>query len=117
VLRKTLDQNLGFDVLGGGAFCLRIDLVLVSAVPGDQAVQVVSVRPIGAKGLFVKKPLDPTTRANLVTIPVSADWPAHLAMPAASQEHYSGASQARSGHTQGPKPTRFLLLQIVCHSL
>jgi hypothetical protein len=117
VLRKTLDQNLGFDVLGGGAFCLRIDLVLVSAVPGDQAVEVVSVRPVCAKGLFVKKPLDPTTRANLVTIPVSADWPAHLAMPAASQEHYSGASQARSGHTQGPKPTRFLLLQIVCHSL
>src|SRR5450432_1741046 len=106
-----------FKPSGGGTFFLRINLVLMGAVPCDQAIDVIAVRPVGAKSFFVEKTLDPATHANLVRVTQRTDGPAHLVMPATPQQHDRSASQTGGGYAQGPEPARFLLLQFVCHSL
>src|ERR1700757_2805655 len=64
---------------------LRSRLRLVSVAPRDQLVQVIPVRPIGAKTLFVEQSLRATTQTDLVRVALHAHRPAHLAMPAATE--------------------------------
>jgi hypothetical protein len=93
-----------FGLSGSRTLFLWINFSLVGAVPRDQTIDVIPIGSIGAKSLFVEKTFDPTTHTNLVGITVSADGPAHLAMPATPQKHDSSAGQSRCGNAQGPKP-------------
>jgi len=74
-------------VLGRSAAALR-------TIPGQEAVQIVTVRAVGAEGLLVEKPLDPAAEANLIGVILSTNWPAHFAVPAAAKQHHSGASKS-----------------------
>jgi len=61
---------------------LWIIIILVVAIPGDQTIDVISVRSISPESLFIEKAFDTATGTDLVGIPLAADWPAHLVMPA-----------------------------------
>ncbi len=57
----------------------------VALIPRDQAIQVITERPISAEGPFVEKALDTAAQAHLVAVALGTDWPAHLAVPAAAE--------------------------------
>src|SRR5437868_4203503 len=90
---------------------------MLGAVPGNQPIEVISVRPIGAESLLVEKTLDSATGANLVGIPLSTDRPAHFAVPATTKKHNRRTGQPGSRDTERPKPAQFPLLQLSSHSV
>ncbi len=57
----------------------------IGRVPGNQAVEIVTVGTIGAERLFIKKALDSASETDLVRVLLVADGPAHLAMPTAAE--------------------------------
>ena len=60
---------------------------LLRTIPGDKQLQFVAVGSVGLEVLLVKEPLDPAPQADLVGVPLRANWPAHLAVPASSEEN------------------------------
>lgn len=64
--------------------------------PGNQAIEVVAIGAIGAESFLVKKTFDSAAQADLIGITLCANGPAHLAMPAAPEEHHAGTGYARS---------------------
>ncbi len=58
-------------------------------------MQIVAVRPVAAKVVFVKQPFDSTTQTDLVGMFLNSNWPAHLLMPAAAHNRYRRARQPR----------------------
>jgi hypothetical protein len=85
-------------------------LILTLEIPGNQAIQVVAVRPIRPKGPLVEQPLNSTTHADLIGMVLQAHRPTHFAVPAAAKYHQGGSGYARGHHSQRPSPTRLLLL-------
>jgi hypothetical protein len=81
IIFKTV-LNYGCNLLRSGTMFLWIIIVLVVAVPGNQTIDVVSVRSIGPECLFIEKAFDAATGTDLVGVSLAADWPAHLVMPA-----------------------------------
>src|SRR5208282_1879208 len=69
----------------------RFRAVLMRQVPGNQAIQFVTVGSVGAKSVFIEQTLDAATQADLVGVLLQAYWPAHSAMPAAGKNHQSSA--------------------------
>jgi len=82
----------------------------LGTIPGDEAIQVVAIRPIGLKERFIKKALSPTAEAHLVGVFLCTDGPTHFAMPAPAKNHDGSARNTRSEQAQRPDPTRLLLL-------
>jgi len=80
-LVPLIEQALEYQISGSGTLLLRISLRMVSAIPCDQTVDVIAIRPVGAKRLFVEQTLDPTSGANLVGVSLGAYRPTHLAVP------------------------------------
>jgi hypothetical protein len=85
------------------------------AIPFKQAVKVVTEWAISAKCAFIEKPLDAATQANLVGVVLRADWPTHLAVPAAAEDHHADACQPRGEQAHRPQPVRLLLLLYFTH--
>ena len=54
-----------------------------------EALKVVAVGAVPAEAVFIEQPLDTTARANLIGNALGADRPAHLAVPAAAEDHSS----------------------------
>jgi len=77
---------------------------LLRTIPGDKQLQFVAVGSVGLEVLLVKEPLDPASQADLVGVPLRANWPAHLAVPASSEENDRHPSQAGGHDTEGPHP-------------
>ena len=78
--------------------------------PGNQPIQVVTVRPIRAKALLIKQALDPAAHANLIGMFLYPDRPAHLSMPASSKEHNRRSTQPCRQKAQGPQTSGFVFL-------
>ena len=78
--------------------------------PGNQPIQVVTVRPIRAKALLIKQALDPAAHANLIGMFLYPDRPAHLSMPASSKEHNCRSTQPCRQQAQGPQTSGFVFL-------
>jgi len=81
-------------------------------IPSQQAIQIVAVRSVGAKLLLIKKPLDATSEAYLVSALPGANRPAHLAVPATAQHHDCRPRNARSKQAKGPPPGFCLLVNV-----
>ncbi len=60
----------------------------LSPVPGNETVQIVAIRSIRTKVVFVEETLYTAAQANLVGMVLGTDWPAHFAMPATAQNHH-----------------------------
>jgi hypothetical protein len=87
-----------------------IGLLPAFEFPGDKAIQIVTIGPVGAESLFVEQPLDPTTSTNLVGMILQTNRPAHFAVPAAAKNHQSSSSHSRGHQAQRRCPTRPLFL-------
>ena len=88
---------------------------LAGSVPGNQALEVVAVRPVGAESFLIKQAFDAAAQANLIGVILRANRPTHFAVPAAAEQHHSGCPQPGDHHAQGPQPTRLLFL-FACHN-
>jgi hypothetical protein len=86
-----------------------------SSVAGNQALEVVAVRPVGAESSLIKQAFDAAAQANLIGVILRAHRPTHIAVPATAEQHHSGCPQPRDHHAQGPQPTRILFL-FICHN-
>jgi hypothetical protein len=91
-------------LLGSGS----LKLILSGLVPGDKAIQVVAVRAVSSKLIFIKKPFNPAPQADLVGVILSAHRPTHLAVPATPQDYHPGTCQSRREQAPRPKPTPLL---------
>lgn len=78
--------------------------------PGNQAIEVVAIRTVGAESFLVKKPFDSAAQANLVGITLRTNRPAHLTVPATPEQHHAGTGQTRGHKTERPQPLRLLLI-------
>ena len=88
-----------------------VKLFASSLVPGNQAIEVVAVGSVSAKGLLIKQTLDAASQANLIGMILETNRPTHLAVPAAAEYHYSSSTQPGRNYTQRPQPTRLLFLR------
>ena len=70
------------------------------SVPGNQPIQVVAVRTIGAKSFFVEKALNSAAQAYLIRMLLVADRPAHLAMPAAAENEHCSPGDTGGNNTE-----------------
>ena len=70
------------------------DFVPAILIPGDEAIQIIGVGPVGTEGVFIEKTLDAATQANLVRVSLRTNRPTHPAMPATADHHNGGSSQA-----------------------
>ena len=86
--------------------------LMFSSLPGDEPVQLVTVRTVGAKCLFIEKPLDAAAEANLIRMLLVAHRPAHSAMPATAKNQHRSASYSSGYQTEGDLPTGLLFF---CH--
>lgn len=86
------------------------DRPLSNLVAGNQAIEVVAVGSVGAEGFLIKQALDATAQANLIGMILEANWPTHLAVPAAPENHHPGGAQPGGNDAQRPQPTRLLFL-------
>jgi len=87
------------DLGSGAAFFgpgCRLELASSNLIPGDQAVQIVTVRAVGAECVFIEQPLDSATQADLIGVVLSTHWPAHIAVPATPEEYNACACQSCS---------------------
>lgn len=84
-------------------------LNLTFAIPLDEIVQVVTIRPVSSKGPFVEQAPNATTKADLIGMILAADRPRHFAMPATPKDYNCRAGNACRKQTQGPQPTTFFL--------
>ncbi len=71
-----------FDRIG-----FRLRPVLVCQVPLNQAIQLVTVGSVSAKGFFIEQPLDAATRADLIGMLLQPNRPAHVSVPATAKNH------------------------------
>ena len=85
---------------------------LFSSLPGDEPIQLVTVRTVGAECLFIEKPLDAAAEANLIRMLLVAHRPAHFAMPATAKNQHCSASYSRGYQTEGNLPAGLLFF---CH--
>jgi hypothetical protein len=95
-----VDRGLGF----------RMNFILSSAVPGNQAIEIVAVGSVGAEALLVKQAFDAAAQANLVRVILKANRPTHLSVPATAEDHDSSRSEPGRNYPQRPQPTRLLFL-------
>jgi hypothetical protein len=95
-----VDRGLGFGM----------NVSSSSAIPGNQAIEVVAVGSVGAEGLFIEQTLDTAAQANLIRVILEPNRPTHFAVPATAKDHHSRSSQPSRDHTQRPQPTRLLFL-------
>ncbi len=77
---------------------LGLQLTVSNSVASHQAIEVVAVGSVSAKGLLIKQAFDAAPQANLVGVILEAHWPTHLAVPAAAENHHSRRSQPGSNH-------------------
>src|SRR5215472_3015436 len=82
----------------------------LALLPGNELVQIVAERPVSAKTLFVKQPLNAAAQAHLIGMLLEANRPTHFAMPATAQDQHRGSGNASCKQTQGNLPTRLLFL-------
>ena len=75
---------------------------------GDQPVEIITVRTVGAESLFIEKALDAATQANLVRVLLIAHGPAHFTVPAAAKYQDRCSSHSSCHQTEGNLPTRLL---------
>jgi hypothetical protein len=75
------------------------------------------VGSVRTKLLLVKETLNPAAQADLIGTVLGANGPAHFAMPAASERHDSRPCHSSRDETDGPLPTRLLLLFLFTHGL
>ncbi|HEY7615572.1 MAG TPA: hypothetical protein VH744_02120 [Terriglobales bacterium] len=66
-----------------------------STLPCNQAVQIITIRPIAAETFLVKKALDPAAEAHLVGMILGADRPAHVLVPTTSQNGHGSSRHTR----------------------
>jgi hypothetical protein len=93
-------------VLRRGGFGLEFSNAI--PIPADEAIQVVAIGPVGAEGLFVEEAFDAAAQADLVGVILGANRPAHFAVPAPTEDYYSGTRQSCGQEAQRPQPTRSL---------
>lgn len=68
----------------------RVKLASPDVIPGNQAIEIVTVRPVGAEGILVKEALDATIQADLIGMVLSPDGPTHFAVPATAKNYHPG---------------------------
>ena len=68
--------------------------ILPQPFAGNELIQVISERPIGAESLLVEQALDPASQAHLIFVPLDFDGPTHLPMPAPTERGGRCACQA-----------------------
>jgi hypothetical protein len=90
---------------------------LLRTIPGNKTLQLISVGAVGLKGFLVKKPLDPTSRADLVGISVGPHRPTHPAVPASPEENNRHPRQPCSDNAEGPHPVLLLIYVFHCQNL
>jgi len=90
---------------------------LLRTIPSNKTLQLVSVGAIGLEGLLIKKPLDPTSQADLVGISLGTNRPTHLAVPASPQENDCHSRQPRGDNAEGPHPVFLLFNFFHCQNL
>ncbi len=78
---RWIDRWLGF-------FALRLG-------PGNQAIKIIAVGPVGLEGFLVKQAFDAASHAYLVGVALGANGPAHFAVPATAKHDYGGPGQSR----------------------
>jgi hypothetical protein len=88
----------------------RMNVILASAVAGNQATEIVAVGSVGAEVLLIEQPFDAAAQANLIRVILVPNRPTHFAVPATAEDHHSRRSQPSRDHTQRPQPTRLLFL-------
>jgi len=57
-------------------------------VPGNQAIEIVTVRPIGAENVLIEQTLDAAIEADLVGMVLGPHRPTHLPVPTAPQNDH-----------------------------
>jgi hypothetical protein len=89
---------------------LRFCFHALSAIPSEKFLEIVTVRAKSPERILVEQALDAAARADLIGATLGANRPAHLAMPASSQDDRS-TSQTGRHQADRPQPTRTLALQ------
>ena len=97
------------DISGWALLGLLGFLLALCAVLRDQAVQVVAVLAVGAKGFFIEQALDSAAETNLVRVVLIADWPAHFAVPATAEHEHRCSGNPGCHDSKGNFPARFLV--------
>jgi len=69
-------------MLFGGSW---LQPVSSGVVPGNQAIEIVTVRPISTEIVLIKQTLDAAIEANLVGMVLGPHWPTHLSVPTTPQ--------------------------------
>ena len=92
-------------MLGGCLYGLMFQAF--GLIQGKQSLEVVAVGTVAAKDVFVEEALDSAARADLVGTALGTDRPAHLAVPATTED--DGCSRETRGY-QGPEPAGTLSL-------
>jgi hypothetical protein len=87
-----------------------MNVILASAVAGNQAIEIVAVGSVGAESLLIEQTFYAAAQANLIRVILEPNRPTHFSVPATAEEHNSGSSQPSRDYTQRPKPTRLLFL-------
>lgn len=87
-----------------GRSLLRLTFCAFGLIPGEQSLQVVTIRAIAAKGILVEEPLDSASCAYLISTALGANRPTHFAVPAASEDH-GGTRQAGCEQAHRPQPS------------
>jgi len=101
---------------GGAAFFRsgsRLKLASSGFIPGNQAIEIVAVRSVGAEGILIKETLDAAIEANLVGMVLSPDGPTHFAVPATAENDHPSTGQ--SSRQQAPRPEPPLPLLFFAH--
>ena len=86
-----------------GGWLRRLVFQSLNSIIGKQSLKVVAIRAVAAKSVFVEQSLDPATRANLVSAPLGANRPTHLAVPTTSEDNCR-ARHPRGQQAHGPEP-------------
>ena len=79
-----------------------LGMAFPDAVASHQAIEIVAVGAVGAERLLIKQAFDAAAQADLVGAVLEAHRPAHFAVPAAAENHYTGCAQSGGNHAEGP---------------
>ena len=82
-------------------------------VLGDQAVEIVTIRTVGAERPLIEQAFDSAAQAYLVRVVLIADRPAHFAVPAPAEHEHGGSGNAGCHNSKGNFPTGF---PVGCHN-
>ena len=77
---------------------LGMKFTVSNSVASHQAIEVVAVGSVSAKGLLIKQAFNAAAQANMVRVIMEAHRPTHLTVPAAAENHHSRRSQPGGNH-------------------